>query len=280
MKNCIFLERMLKLEKIDFKIAAFDKYDDTDGIIIFKPHGSISFCSKDKRISSQPYNIEKDPIDSTLAEIKVMENNLEIVEDMSNINPIIPPASDGDRIQKGWSHDIKNAIKESLKTITKIDNCIIYGVSYDNVDRREIDDLITNIPWDIEIKNINPSPSSTFDMVLGSIFKNYTHIIHITRIFIWRCNMSQPKRYNRSNTTTTVSVFYEQFQLKKYNFNPAYQRESGIWKKKDKEFLLDTIFKNFPMFCVSVFLIPFSREILRTLLRLMIVPSSSCLNIL
>lgn len=232
MKNCIFLERMLKLEKIDFKIAAFDKYDDTDGIIIFKPHGSISFCSKNKRISSQPYNIEKDPIDSTLAEIKVMENNLEIVEDMSNINPIIPPASDGDRIQKGWSHDIKNAIKESLKTITKIDNCIIYGVSYDNVDRREIDDLITNIPWDIEIKNINPSPSSTFDMVLGSIFKNYTHIIHITRIFIWRCNMSQPKRYNRSNTTTTVSVFYEQFQLKKYNFNPAYQRESGIWKKK------------------------------------------------
>ena len=92
--------------------------------------------------------------------------------------------------------------------------------------------------------------------------------------------MSQPKRYNRSNTTTTVSVFYEQFQLKKYNFNPAYQRESGIWKKKDKEFLLDTIFKNFPMFCVSVFLIPFSRAILRTLLRLMIVPSSSCLNIL
>lgn len=48
---------MLKLEKIDFKIAAFDKYDDTDGIIIFKPHGSISFCSKNKRISSQPYNI-------------------------------------------------------------------------------------------------------------------------------------------------------------------------------------------------------------------------------
>lgn len=135
----------------------------------------LVFVQKNKRISSQPYNIEKDPIDSTLAEIKGMENNLEIVEDMSNINPIIPPASDGDRIQKGWSHDIKNAIKESLKTITKIDNCIIYGVSYDNVDRREIDDLITNIPWDIEIKNINPSPSSTFDMVLGSIFKNYTH---------------------------------------------------------------------------------------------------------
>ena len=34
------------------------------------------------------------------------------------------------------------------------------------------------------------------------------------------------------------------------------------------------------IFCVSVCLIPFSRAILRTLLRLMIVPSSSCLNVM
>lgn len=59
--------------------------------------------------------------------------------------------------------------------------------------------------------------------------------------------MDQPKRYTRNNSTITISVFYEQYQLKKYNFDPEYQRESGIWKKKDKEFLIDTIFKNFPM---------------------------------
>ena len=59
--------------------------------------------------------------------------------------------------------------------------------------------------------------------------------------------MNQPKRYTRYNSTITVSIFYEQYQLKKFNFNPEYQRESGIWKKKDKEFLIDTIFKNFPM---------------------------------
>lgn len=59
--------------------------------------------------------------------------------------------------------------------------------------------------------------------------------------------MMQPKRYTRYNSTITVSIFYEQYQLKKYNFNPDYQRESGVWKKKDKEFLIDTIFKNFPM---------------------------------
>ena len=59
--------------------------------------------------------------------------------------------------------------------------------------------------------------------------------------------MNQPKRYTRYNSTITISVFYEQYQLKKFNFNPEYQRESGIWKTKDKEFLIDTIFKNFPM---------------------------------
>lgn len=110
---------MLKLEKIDFKIAAFDKYDDTDGIIIFKPHGSISFCSKNKRISSQPYNIEKDPIDSTLAEIKGMENNLEIVEDMSNINPIIPPASDAIAYRKGGVMILKMPLKNLLRLLQR-----------------------------------------------------------------------------------------------------------------------------------------------------------------
>lgn len=59
--------------------------------------------------------------------------------------------------------------------------------------------------------------------------------------------MIQPKRYNRSNTTKTVSEFYEQFLLNKYNFEPSYQRKGGIWKEKNQAFLIDTIFKNFPM---------------------------------
>ena len=59
--------------------------------------------------------------------------------------------------------------------------------------------------------------------------------------------MNQPKRYTRYNSNITISVFYEKYQLQKFNFSPEYQRESGIWKRKDKEFLIDTIFKNFPM---------------------------------
>lgn len=64
--------------------------------------------------------------------------------------------------------------------------------------------------------------------------------------------MSQPKRYIRSYSTITISQFYEYYQLGKFNFNPSYQREGGIWKDSDKSYLIDTIFKNFPM--PSVFL--------------------------
>lgn len=59
--------------------------------------------------------------------------------------------------------------------------------------------------------------------------------------------MNQPKRYNRANTTKTISEFYEQYLLNKYNFDPSYQRRGNVWKEKNQSFLIDTIFKNFPM---------------------------------
>lgn len=55
------------------------------------------------------------------------------------------------------------------------------------------------------------------------------------------------KRYNRNSTSITISVFYENYQLKKYNFNPEYQRDDNVWNDSQKSFLIDTIFKNFPM---------------------------------
>ena len=55
------------------------------------------------------------------------------------------------------------------------------------------------------------------------------------------------KRYNRKSTNITISLFYEQYQLKKYNIDPPYQRDKNIWDEKQKSFLLDTILKNFPI---------------------------------
>ena len=59
--------------------------------------------------------------------------------------------------------------------------------------------------------------------------------------------MIQPKRYNRSSSTMSISIFYEQYQLNKFNFVPSYQREGGIWKEENQSFLIDSVFKNFPV---------------------------------
>lgn len=54
-------------------------------------------------------------------------------------------------------------------------------------------------------------------------------------------------RYYRKSTSITISNFYEQYQLKKYTFDPPYQRDMNVWDETQKSFLIDTIFKNFPI---------------------------------
>ena len=54
-------------------------------------------------------------------------------------------------------------------------------------------------------------------------------------------------RYYRKSTSITISNFYEQYQLNKYRLDPPYQRDMNVWDIEQKSFLLDTIFKNFPI---------------------------------
>ena len=54
-------------------------------------------------------------------------------------------------------------------------------------------------------------------------------------------------RYYRKSTSITISNFYEQYQLKKYRLDPPYQRDMNVWNMEQKSFLIDTIFKNFPI---------------------------------
>ena len=48
----------------------------------------------------------------------------------------------------------------------------------------------------------------------------------------------------RESNTITISVFYENYILDKYNFNPACQRKS-VWNEERESFLIDSIMKNF-----------------------------------
>ncbi|MBB3109098.1 hypothetical protein FHS18_001150 [Paenibacillus phyllosphaerae] len=51
----------------------------------------------------------------------------------------------------------------------------------------------------------------------------------------------------RQSTKITVSEFYENYLLKKYNFDPRYQRKDKVWGVEKQSFLIDTIFKNYPI---------------------------------
>ena len=48
----------------------------------------------------------------------------------------------------------------------------------------------------------------------------------------------------RESNTITISVFYENYLLNKYNFDPACQRKS-VWNEERESFLIDSIMKNF-----------------------------------
>lgn len=50
----------------------------------------------------------------------------------------------------------------------------------------------------------------------------------------------------RETNTITVASFYENHLLKRYNFDPAYQRRS-VWSDEKQSFFIDSLLKNFPV---------------------------------
>lgn len=171
----VLLERLLIESNIDFKTAGFEPTDDDEPLIIMKPHGSISFVTKNKRPCSQLYNAIRDPFDNNRVNIDDLYVSIDVSQDESIINAIIPPAGDANRIAKGWSKEIDRRVNQCIKEATELDKFIILGISYNHVDRNELDRIITALPFNIDVSYINPFPSSTLDMVLGSIFNNYSH---------------------------------------------------------------------------------------------------------
>lgn len=55
------------------------------------------------------------------------------------------------------------------------------------------------------------------------------------------------KFFERNSTKLTISEFYDNYTLKKYNFEASYQRKSNVWAEDKKAFLIDSILKNYPV---------------------------------
>lgn len=171
----ILLERVLKKLNIEYSMMGFCK-SDLKKFKIIKPHGSISFRSAkeyDKESFSIKYN--RDGLGGKIEDL-VVDESLDLGV-MSNINTMIPPAGEAERYQLVWSNVLKNCAIEAAEKLREDDEVIFGGVSYCNVDRREIDEELINIDIGVKIKVVNPDTKNTFGAVISSLFGEYIHYI-------------------------------------------------------------------------------------------------------
>lgn len=167
----IFLERILLLNGIDFSIAG--KSNKSTKIKIHKPHGSISFTYKVQ--VSHDFSIRPDHILGTNLNLnKFQTNYIDLENDFSIVNAIIPPAGDSSKYNFKWSKTIQENLTKDMLRSGKSDKVIVFGLSYWHVDRNELDEILTKLDPQVDIKLINPNPPSSFVAVLTSLFKNFT----------------------------------------------------------------------------------------------------------
>lgn len=55
------------------------------------------------------------------------------------------------------------------------------------------------------------------------------------------------KFFERNSTKLTISEYYDNYKLGKYNFDASYQRKGNVWAEDKKAFLIDSILKNYPI---------------------------------
>ena len=166
----IWLERILKILKIPFRINGFDKSCD-EKVEIIKPHGSISFVPKGdiSAIYSVNYNLDFEGV--PIEQLEIQYDNLTRYPK----GAIIPPAGDSMRLgtTAPWSQKLRNEAKKIAMSIKEKDEIVLCGISYWHVDRRELDELLINLNQDSNFTFVNPMPPRDLNAVLSSIFTNY-----------------------------------------------------------------------------------------------------------
>jgi hypothetical protein len=164
----IWLERIFKKMGIAFSVSNFEP--DDKKVVIYKPHGSISFAYKTMR--------EKDAFeinytnDSNDGEIKEFELKYDNLNSLNTISAIIPPAGDSNRLDFKWAKEIRDKAKNVANDLTEKDELLICGISYWHVDRLEIDSILTSVNSNLnEIKVINPNPPKVFNAIITTLFE-------------------------------------------------------------------------------------------------------------
>lgn len=170
----IFLERVLDLMGIKYQMVEFECKEQK--FCIIKPHGSISFRSKkeyDKESFSIKYN--RDSLGGSISDL-VIDKEVDFNK-ISNINTMVPPSGESGRYKLVWSNVLRSKVIQCVEVLKEDDDVIFGGLSYCNVDRAEIDGIITALNADVNIKIVNPDTNNTFGAVISSVFEHYIHYI-------------------------------------------------------------------------------------------------------
>ena len=166
----IFLERILSLHHVAFSVGGLE--EDAEKIILLKPHGSISFAHNQVGDPST-FVIRKstDMYEASLSDFVVKYDNL---DKNYLVNALIPPAGDSSRLTYKWENELRTLVDDQISTVTENDKCVISGLSYWHVDRKEIDSLLAKI----SIKNVhaymvNPHPPKALSAVLTCVLPKH-----------------------------------------------------------------------------------------------------------
>lgn len=165
----IWLEKVLQKLNIEFDISGFTENDSK--FKIYKPHGSISFVHKVKKVVDDfKIDYDTDTNDGNISEFDVKYEGLDA---LNKINAIIPPAGDSSRLDFKWASEVRNKAIDVAKSLKDNDEVIFCGMSYWHVDRLEIDTILTNItPTISNVRVINPNPPRVLNAVMTTLFKN------------------------------------------------------------------------------------------------------------
>ena len=168
----IFLERILHLLNLEFQMVGFDT--NSSKLRLIKPHGSISFRSKRTTVrDSFSIKYNRDSLGGGIEDL-IVDEEVDF-ENISSINTMIPPSGESERYKLMWASTLREEVKETVNTMTEDDDVIFGGLSYCNVDRPEIDSIITGLSVDTNVKIINPNTNNTFVAVVSSVFDQYIH---------------------------------------------------------------------------------------------------------
>jgi len=155
----VFFERLLKLKNINYSIFGFPA--SKSGVVIYKPHGSISFDLIRKHVGNV--------YDITCEDIVVKGTTS--YDYLGSV--LIPPHGFIVGDNTSWVKKIRDGVGEAIKSYPQ--KICFWGIAYNYVDRDELNEIITDITLQTHIEYVNPYPSSALDHIFSTIFKNYIH---------------------------------------------------------------------------------------------------------